>query len=173
METFLEILKFSIPAIVVGGVAYLILKMLLDDNQKRRDWEYRLNNQKVITPLRLQAYERLIIFLERISPDVLILRSQTSKMTAGTLHRDMLQLINHEFEHNMSQQLYISASAWMVIKNAKENTLKFINLVAGQIDAKAPAMDLSKAIVDEMIQSGNTATSTAIDYLKKEVQKLF
>lgn len=173
METFLEILKFSIPAIVVGGVAYLVLKMVLDDNQKRRDWEYRVNNQKVITPLRLQAYERLIVFLERISPDSLIVRSQTSKMSAGRLHRDMIQLVNHEFEHNLSQQLYVSASAWIVIKNAKENTVKFINLVAGKVDAKAPAMELSKAIVDEMMQSGNSAASVAIDYLKKEVQKLF
>ncbi len=173
METFLDILKFTIPAAVVFITTYFVLKMLLEDNQKRRNWEHRLNNQKVITPLRLQAYERLIVFLERISPDALMLRSQTNKMSAGMLHRDMLSLINHEFEHNLSQQMYISAEAWLVVKNAKENTLKFINLVSGKIDPSTPALELSKAIVNEMIESGTTATATAIDYLKKEVQKLF
>jgi len=173
METFLEILKFSIPAIVVGGVAYLILKTLIDDNRNLREWEYRMNNQKFTTPLRLQAYERLIVFLERISPDALILRSQTTKMTAGRLHHDILKLINHEFEHNLSQQLYVSTNAWIVVKNAKENTIKFINLVASKVNSKSPAMELSKTIVDTMIQSRDSATSIAIDYLKKEVQKLF
>lgn len=173
METFLDILKFTIPALVVSATTYFVLKMLLEDNQKRRNWEHKLNNQKVITPLRLQAYERMIVFLERISPDALMMRSHTNKMSAGTLHRDMLSLINHEFEHNLSQQMYISVEAWLVVKNAKENTMKFINLVAEKIDKNAQAIELSKALVNEMLQSGTTATNTAIDYLKKEVQKLF
>ena len=173
MDIVIDILQIIIPPSIVGIVVYFVLKKMLEENEKRRIWEYRKENQKVITPLRLQAYERITIFLERISIPSLIVRLNTNRMTAGQLHRDMIKAVNAEFEHNLSQQIYVSADAWIVVKNAKENTLKFINLVAKRVDPKEPSMKLIKALTDAVMESQSTASEVALDFIKKEVRRLF
>jgi len=173
MDIVIDILQIIIPPSIVGIVVYFVLKKMLEENEKRRIWEYRKENQKVITPLRLQAYERITIFLERISIPSLIVRLNTNRMTAGQLHRDMIKAVNAEFEHNLSQQIYISGDAWIVVKNAKENTLKFINLVAKRVDPKEPSMKLIKALTDAVMESQSTASEVALDFIKKEVRRLF
>ena len=173
MQWIIDFFQILIPPVIVGVVVYYVIKKMLEENELKRIWEYRKQNQKVITPLRLQAYERLTIFLERISIPSLIVRLNTPGMTAGALHRDMIRIINAEYEHNLSQQIYVSRDAWIVVKNAKENTLKFINLVAKRIDPKAPAMDLIKALTDEVMNSKSTASEVALDFIKKEVRRLF
>ncbi len=173
MDIIIDILQLIIPPSIVGVAVYYVLKKMLEENERKRIWEYRKENQKVITPLRLQAYERITIFLERISIPSLIVRLNTPGMTAGKLHRDMLKVINAEYEHNLSQQIYISRDAWIVVKNAKENTLKFINLVAKRVDANAPAMELIKALTDAVMESQSTASEVALEFIKKEVRRLF
>ncbi len=173
MQYIIQILTLIIPPTIVGVAVYYVLKNLLEENERKRIWEYRKENQKVITPLRLQAYERFALFLERISIPSLIVRLNSPNMTVGQLHRAMLKIINAEYEHNLSQQIYISNSAWIVIKNAKENTLKFINLVAKNIDPKAPAMELIKALTNKLMESKNTPTQVALDFIKQEIRRMF
>ncbi len=173
MDIIIDILQLIVPPSIVGVAVYYVLKKMLEENERKRIWEYRKENQKVITPLRLQAYERITIFLERISIPSLIVRLNAPGMTAGRLHRDMIKAVNAEYEHNLSQQIYISRDAWIVVKNAKENTLKFINLVAKRVDPKAPAMDFIKALTDAVMESQSTASEVALEFIKKEVRRLF
>ncbi len=114
MNTFLDVLKYTIPSLIVFATAYFILKTFIESEEKKRTLEIRTKNQKLITPIRLQAYERLTLFLERISPNSVILRVQKPNMTASQLQREMLNIIRTEFEHNLSQQIYISKQAWEV-----------------------------------------------------------
>jgi Na+/H+ antiporter NhaC len=104
----LEILKITIPSLIVFLTAYFVLKAVLKKEHESRKIEVVLQNKKIITPLRLQAYERIVLFLERISPNSIIIRLQTPNMTIGQLHKEMLTTIRTEFEHNLSQQLYLS-----------------------------------------------------------------
>jgi len=173
METFLEILKYTLPSLIVFGTAYLIIKTFVDNDQKKRKIEIRLANQKTITPIKLQAYERLTLFLERISPESMIVRIQDPKMTSGFLHQALLKTIRAEFEHNLSQQIYVSTNAWAVVKTAKENVVKLINNSADKVDKSSPSFELSKVILETMMSNNIMPTNTAIDFLKKEVSNYF
>jgi len=173
METFLEILKYTLPSLIVFGTAYLIIKSFIDNDQKKRKIEMRLANQKTITPIKLQAYERLTLFLERISPESMIVRIQDPKMSSGFLHQALLKTIRAEYEHNLSQQIYVSANAWAVVKTAKENVVKLVNNSADRVDRKSPSFELSKVILETMMSNNIMPTNTAIDFLKKEVSNYF
>ena len=173
MNAFLDVLKYTIPSLIVFATAYFILKSFIESEEKKRTLEIRTKNQKLITPIRLQAYERLTLFLERISPNSLILRVQKPNMTASQLQREILAIIRTEFEHNLSQQIYISKQAWEVSKSAKENLVKLINASADKVNPKADAMELSKVILQTIITVGASPTQAAIDFLKTEVNQFF
>ncbi len=100
----------------------------------------------MITPLRLQAYERAILFLERISPENLIMRVNKSGFTCQQLQSELMQTIRSEFEHNLSQQIYISHGAWEMLKIARGRTIQLINSLAEKIPKDSPSINLSKAI---------------------------
>jgi len=169
----LEILKYTIPALVVFLTVFYILHSYFEDQEKKRQIKTALKNRKLITPLRLQAYERVILFLERISPESLIMRISESGMTSKQLQTEMLASIRAEFDHNLSQQLYLSNEAWMQVKNARSSTVKLINLVADKVTGDLPYHHLSTSILEVIMEAEKTPSSVAIEFLKNEVQKLF
>ncbi len=169
----LEILKYTIPSLVTFLTVFYILHSYFEDQEKIRQSKASLKNRKLITPLRLQAYERVILFLERISLDSLILRISETGMTSKQLHAGLLTTVRAEFDHNLSQQLYMSDEAWEIVKNAKSNTIKIISLAADKIQGEAPYINLSTKIMESLMELDKTPTAAAIEYLKKEVQRLF
>jgi len=173
MDIFLEILKYILPALIVFFTAYLSIRLLIKNDQQKRDFEIMVKNRNVITPIQLQAYERLTLFLERISPDALVMRLNKEKITAKQLQNEMLKTIRAEFDHNVSQQVYISSKAWEMIKNAKERTIKLINTTAMTIKPDASGLHLSKAILEKVAEQDELATRMAIEHLKQEVRNYF
>ena len=163
--------------LITGGIvfftAFYVLKMFLDNESKKRLLEYNNQNLKLITPVRLQAYERIILFLERIAPNSLIIRLQVPGMQSLQLQMEMLSLIRAEFEHNLSQQIYMSDNAWQVANSAKENVIKLINISAESIDKDAPAIELSKKIMEQWVNTNPSPVKTAIVFIKNEVSTLF
>ncbi|MGC9330540.1 MAG: hypothetical protein ACP5DZ_01525 [Bacteroidales bacterium] len=168
-----EILQITIPALLVLATAIYMMQRQSKKEHELKLTELALNNQKTITPLRLQAYERVVIFLERITPNSIVFRLQTPTMTAGQLHKEMLELIRAEYEHNLSQQLYLSSHAWGKVKQAKELTIKLINEAADSIKPDDNALQLSRAIFDKLVEHEKAPTHEAIDTLKEEIHKLF
>jgi hypothetical protein len=132
-----------------------------------------VETQKILFPLRLQAYERIILFLERISPNNLIMRMNLSEMNVLQLQSALIRTIKEEFEYNLSQQLYISFGAWELVKNAKEETIKLIHLSAGKLDQTAPSGELVRMILEMTLQQESLPVNQALDGVKREVQKLF
>lgn len=173
MIAFLEILKYILPSVVVLLASYFAMKAFFDNEKNKRRIELRSSNQKLITPIRLGAYERLVLFLERIQPDSMLMRLQQKGMTSKDLQSDLLSLIRAEYEHNLSQQVYVTNQAWEVVKSAKENTVKIINMSAGKISPQASSFDLSKAILETVMQANKTPSTVAIEYLKNEVRQFF
>lgn len=153
LTLILEILKYVIPSLVVLFTAIYLIKMFLENDQKKRIFELKLSNHKIITPVRLQACERLIMLLERILPENLILRVNQAGMTAAELHGSLLKNIRDEFDHNLSQQLYISSLTWDLIRGAREEMVRIINTAFAQAgenaDASIFAMQIFK-IVSEL-----------------------
>ncbi|MFO8236621.1 MAG: hypothetical protein R6U04_14585 [Bacteroidales bacterium] len=169
----IEILKYTIPAFIVFVTAFFTLRMLMKNDQKKRNHELILKNQNLITPIRLQAYERLTLFLERISPDALVMRLNKENMTVSQMQNEMLKTIRSEFDHNLSQQIYVSPQAWLMVKNARENVVKLVNTTAQEFKSGDPAIKLSKSLLQKIMESENTPTKGAIQYLKKEVKNYF
>ena len=100
MEIAADILKITIPALLVMLTAWLLLRNMLKNDQDRRRQELLLQNSRTVTPIRLQAYERIILFLERISLESLIVRVSSAEMSANQLHSAMLNAIRNEFEQD-------------------------------------------------------------------------
>ncbi|MCK9611564.1 MAG: hypothetical protein PHR81_12270 [Bacteroidales bacterium] len=173
MEDFLDILKYILPSVVVFITAYYILKAFLENGTRKKMLEIKLNNQGVITPLRLQAYERIILLLERISPGSLIIRLAKSDMSAKELQALLVQSIRDEFEHNLSQQIYISSTAWELTRTAKEEMTKMVNLAALKLNETATAADLGSMIFEMSSQQAKLPVSNAIEYIKKEVRQMY
>lgn len=171
MEVIFDILKYTIPSVIVLLTSYFIINSYLRSDRDKRKLEITLDNQKIITPIKLQAYERLTLLLERISPESLIMRTNKPGMTAQQLQAELLSSIRAEFEHNLSQQVYISIKAWDVIKGAKANLIRIINSAAENIDPKSEAIILSRAIIEMERDLEKTPTRTAINFLKQELNQ--
>jgi len=146
MESVLEILKYVLPSLIVFATTVYLVKKYFDGEEKKRQQQSVLNNQNMITPLRLQAYERAILFLERISPENLIMRVNKPGLTCQQLQSELLHTIRSEFEHNLSQQIYISHGAWEMLKIARGRTIQMINTITEKQPHDSPAINLSKAI---------------------------
>ncbi|MEN8119981.1 MAG: hypothetical protein ABFS35_06530 [Bacteroidota bacterium] len=173
MDIFLNSLQYTIPSIVVMLTAYLLIKQFYDKEIRQQKHELLMNNQKLITPVRLQAYERMILLLERISPENLLTRVYTSGMTINVFKASLLQNIRSEFDHNLSQQIYISSESWDVIKLAKENMVKLLNIAAKNLGPSAQANDLSRTILEMYLKVDSPPLKVAIEKLKNEFSNTF
>lgn len=173
MDNLLIALQYTLPALVGLGAAVLIIKAFIDKEFRERKNDYVLKNQKIITPIRLQAYERIIMFLERISPGNIITRVQEAGMTARQLQMQLIQQVRAEFEHNISQQLYITDESWEIVKNSKENLIKLINVASKDMSVDATAFDLTRAILDVYLKVENPPIELALMKIKQEFYQNF
>jgi hypothetical protein len=172
MET-MDILKIVLPAILVLLTAYLLIDKLLRSEIKRRNFELRKESLSTLTPIRLRAYERLILVLERTTPTALILNVAKPGMTNMELHTQLLASIRQEFSHNLSQQIYVSNEIWTCIRSAQESLLRLVNTCASKCNPANSANELSERIIQVYNASNQTPTEVAIDLLKKEVRLYF
>ncbi len=172
METIAEILKITLPALLVTISAWLVLRSMVKNDQEKRRQELILQNSRTIIPIKLQAYERIILFLERISLESMLVRISTPGMTASQLHSGLLTTIRSEFEHNLSQQIYMSPQAWEIVRNARSGTIKLINSEFEKLPANASGMDFSKQLLTSVMELDKEPTRVAIDFIKAEISRI-
>ncbi|HET6226900.1 MAG TPA: hypothetical protein VFF27_11515 [Bacteroidia bacterium] len=170
-ETF-EIVKIILPAGIVFLTTYYLVKNFLDHESKKRVLDVKMANQAVLTPIRLQAYERVILFLERINPNGMVMRLNKTG-SAANFQGELLKTIRSEFEHNLSQQIYMSNKSWEAVVKAKEETIKLINIAATKVSADASAMDFAQAVIGVSSQLSELPTKPSIEVIKKEIAKEF
>lgn len=173
MDAFLDILKYILPSTIVFLAVYFVLKKQQDTQLKREVVKGRQNLQNTVLPIRLQAYERMILLLERITPQNLVMRGNNNTGTAGQLHQELLAAIRAEYEHNLSQQVYISKAAWEAVKRAKEETIKIINISASKVNDNAKGIELSKMVLELSMKLEKLPTQLAIDFIKEEARSFF
>ena len=172
MEALADILKITIPALIVFLTSYFLLRNMIRNDQDKRRQELILQNSRTVTPIKLQAYERIVLFLERISLESMLLRVSTSDMTAAQLHSALLSTIRSEFEHNLSQQIYMSQQAWEVARNARSNMIKIINSEAEKMPPDSTGMALSKQLLEKIMELDKEPTRVAIEFIKAEVARM-
>lgn len=173
MEFFLEILKLTLPAVIVAATAYLLLKALLDERQRIDHALLRNDAQKITLPLRLSAYERLMLLCDRADIANTMLRVRMPGMKVRELRGVLLMAINQEFEHNVSQQLYVSDTLWQIIRMAKNNTLALVTMTGPELDPNSDAEALSNALLLALDEQSITPLQTAILAVRTEAGKLF
>ncbi|GAA4312730.1 hypothetical protein [Compostibacter hankyongensis] len=128
---------------------------------------------RITLPLQLQAYERLVVWVERVSPEQLIGRLNQPGLDTATMQQLLIQTIRAEFEHNISQQIYVSAAAWEAVCTVKEQLISLINRVAAQLPPAEPALTLNKKLLELVLQSqAPFPTRTALGVLNAEAKKL-
>ena len=160
---------------LTGYIYYLLTKRDCDNHQKTQMLQMRIDEHreavKLVTPIRLQAYERMALYLERISPDSLVLRCYQPGMDTKLLQGVMTKTIRDEWEHNLSQQVYISSEAWRLIRQAKDEMMGVINSAAITIPEDADPTRLASAIF-ATVAEGQLPTATALEFLKQEMRDL-
>ncbi|MFY8021658.1 MAG: hypothetical protein ACOVP1_10685 [Bacteroidia bacterium] len=170
---FLEITKYLIPALIVFVITYYQFKIFFDTEYQKRLLDLKTEQGKTMQPLKLQAYERCILLLERMSPENLVLRVHKPGVSATQLKVDLINEINSEFNHNVSQQLYVSGQAWQVIRVVKEEMINLINMAYQDLGPNAVGLDLSKSIFEQLIKLENVPTHKALIFIKKEFDLVF
>jgi hypothetical protein len=173
MDILLDILKYTIPALIVFLTVVVMLRTWSRNEDKRRQSEFNINLSDDVLPVRLQAYERSILLLERISPESLVMRVSRSDYTARLLQQELLSNITSEFEHNIAQQTYLSTEAWEKIKAAKNQIINLVNETASEVKPDAKGPTLGKLILERLTELKNPPSQVAIDFLKQEVKTLF
>lgn len=171
----LEILKYTLPSIVVFITAYFLFKEqskkeveLEKIEQQNRAME---KTQEVLLPVKIQAYERLMLFLQRIHPNQLVIRNSNKDQNIVQLQAALIKSVRDEFEHNMSQQLYVTDKSWQKVSNAKEECLKQINFSASKLNSDVKGNELGALLINNFGQLNPNPIQQAIEQLKNDLNQ--
>ncbi|WP_044404197.1 hypothetical protein [Lacinutrix sp. Hel_I_90] len=170
-DQLLNLLMFAIPSLIVGAIAFLFFREHIQNEDNRRMFLIHKQLQKESLPQRLQAYERLTLFLERINPNKLLIRITPASSNKNDYEALLINGIEQEFEHNLSQQVYISESCWSIINASKSATIQLIRKV-GMSDKIDTAEKLREAVLTEMMDK-SAPSNAGLSYIKKEVGELW
>ncbi len=173
LSVILEIIKLTIPALIVYFTVRSMLKQYFSNQQSTEMLKMQKGKQEHTLPLRLQAYERLSLFCERISLPSLILRTRQEGMNAAQLRISLLLAIQQEFEHNITQQVYVSDQLWQIIKLSRDDAVQVITQATEAVDLKDDARKLAEAIMHLDNQREMAAADKALMAIKKEAGLLF
>lgn len=167
----IEYVAYLLPAIVVGIVAYYFFKGHTANEEGRRRYLVQKEAQKYMLPQRLQAYERLTLFLERIDPNRLLIRVKPYSDSIEDYEKLLVRNIEDEFEHNLAQQIYISPEGWNLINAAKNATIQIIRQSA--MKENEGDVDKFRQSVIERFMEEVTPSAKALTYIKSEVAEMF
>ena len=174
MEGLIEILKIILPAGAVFLAVYFLVQRFFENEQKRRDHELKRATQSMLTPQKIQAYERMVIFLERINPNSLVIRVNKNGLNCRQFHLELINTIKSEYEHNISQQVFLSYGAWELVKTAKEEIIKLINISATKVPQDANSSELAMMILNIVAAvEKKMPNEIALEYIKKEIAQIF
>lgn len=173
MKVLYTIALVTIPTAFVGMGMYMVIRAYLRRDENLRLLELRMATNKETRLLKLQAYERMALFLERIAPAAVISRVLDPDMVNHELQLAIIRNIRSEFEHNLSQQIYISSDAWNLVVSAKDELIKATGMIAQQVSPDTAAPQVARIILESIANSGQMLpTQTALEFLKHEAREL-
>ncbi len=173
MDITVQIIVSILPALVVFMTTALFLKKQSEKEMRRAQLEYKkpIKSQNFLSE-RMEAYQRSILLLERINPNSLVMRIHNPAFPAKVFQSELIKAVREEFDHNVTQQLFVSIDAWKILKSAKDETLKIINLAGQQMNDLSMSTDLAGKIFEIVGEVGELPSEIAVEYLKKEFQEL-
>ncbi len=168
---FIDLLISFLPAVIVAFISFYFFNLHVRNEERRRRFLLHRENQKQAFPLRLQAYERMVLFLERISPGKLLSRMAPVGEDKKGYASLLVNTIDQEFEHNLTQQIYISDECWNTIKAAKNATIALIHKTTLKKEVDS-ADKMREVILTGLIEKG-APSDTALAYIKDEISDMF
>ncbi|OQD43562.1 DUF7935 family protein [Croceivirga radicis] len=169
-ENILQLFGFLLPAVVTGVVAFYFFKMHTKNEEGRRRYLLHKNTTKDTLPIRLQAYERMALFLERIAINNLVVRVHPVGQDKSNYENLLIKQIENEFDHNLSQQIYMTDQCWNIIKAAKNATIQAIRSAA--MSESDTADKLREDILNQSMEKSSPSV-TALAFVKKEISELW
>ena len=171
ISRIIDLFLFAIPSLITGIIAYYFFKEHTKNEDGRRRFLLKKDMQVNAMPLRLQAYERIALFLERISPSKLLIRIAPNNSNKADYETLLIQSIEQEFEHNLSQQIYISDKCWSIATTAKNATIQLIRK-ASMLEKTDTANKLREVVLTEMMER-RSPSDAALSFIKEEVFDLW
>ncbi|MBS9464127.1 MAG: hypothetical protein AAF348_13515 [Bacteroidota bacterium] len=169
-DDIFQLFAYLLPAVVTGAIAFYFFRLHTKNEEGRRRFLLHKDSQKDTLPIRLQAYERMVLFLERIAINSLVVRVGPNGKDKGAYENLLIKQVETEFEHNLSQQIYMSEECWNIIKAAKNATIQIIRS-AGMSATDSPDK-LREDILNQTMEK-QSPSSTALSFVKKEVGELW
>ncbi|MBC8985900.1 hypothetical protein H9X96_08930 [Pedobacter sp. N36a] len=166
------VVPITVAGVVTVSVGYYLIKNDIDKYFRLR-FAGKKDERTQLFGLRLQAHERLIIFVERINPSNLLLRVYMPGISVPELQASILNEIRSEYQHNVTQQLYVSERIWNVIRKLKDDTLAMVNNGVQGLPEQATGMDLSKKVLQQMAEIPDNPYDLTLDLIKKDIHQLF
>ena len=176
MNTAILSIILTIVVLIFGF--WLIQHSNFRNEERKRQWELKRDSQRVISPIRMRAYERLALLLERTKPEHMLMELRAKEpdalntWTIGQVQQYLLQTIRAEFDHNQSQQVYVSDEVWDMIINARDQMASFVISMAAQVPADANAQVYATTLLTAYTTNGLTPTDKALEALKEEAKSL-
>ena len=169
----LDIIKYTVSGLGVVWIAFYLLKPYLDRSENIQLIELKKTISNQTLPLRLQAYERIVLFIERVNPANLLIRLNGPAYSAAELHSLIVAEIRNEYQHNITQQLYVTTRAWGVVKRVKDDTLGIINNAVKALPENATGMELSKIILTHLSKLEDNPYDIGTNLVKQDMEALF
>ena len=173
MDILAQIALIVLPAGAVLLTVVLFLRKQSEKDLRNMQIELKKERQSFFLPNRVEAYQRAVLLMERISPNSLVMRIHNPGLPAKMMQAELLKAIREEYDHNVAQQIFISPKAWEMVRNSKEETIKIINIAGGQMSDISMALDLSAKIFEFTAEVGQLPTEITTEFLKRELQELF
>jgi hypothetical protein len=169
----LDIIKYTVAGLGVVWIAFYLLKPYLDRSESIQLLEFKKSISAQTLPLRLQAYERVVLFIERVNPANMLLRLNGPGITAAEMHALIVNEVRNEFQHNITQQIYVSSRAWGVVKQLKDDTLSIVNNAVKALPETATGLELSKTILGHLSHLENNPYDIGASMIRKDLEDLF
>ena len=173
MDVLTELAKILLPAALVLYAMYLGIIAMISRELDVEKMEIRQKSIEVTLPVRMQAYERICLFLERISPNNLLVRVSDPSLSAPAFQQLLLKEIRDEYNHNVSQQIYMSIEVWDMVKSAKEDLIMDINQAADGLDEESTSLDLTKKIFEQVMNKKVDPIDNTLKALKEEISQTY
>ncbi|KAB1154817.1 DUF7935 family protein [Flavobacterium luteum] len=165
----IELLAYTLPALITGVVAYYFFDLHTKNEEGRRRYLLNKDAQKDALPLRLQAFERMVLFLERINPTKLLIRITPISSNKNDYENYVIAQIEQEFEHNLTQQIYMSDACWTIIITAKNATIQMIRKAS--MSERVDSADKLREVILSDLMDKQTPSSAALSFLKNEINE--
>ncbi|WP_214071950.1 hypothetical protein [Mucilaginibacter sp. dw_454] len=169
----LDIIKYTVAGLGVVWIAFYLLRPYLDRNESIQLVELKKTISNQTLPLRLQAYERVVLFIERINPTNLLIRLNNPDYSAAELYVLIVAELRNEYQHNVTQQIYVSPNTWAIVKRLKDETLGLVNYAIKDLPETATGLELSRAVLTQVSNSENNPYDSGLALIRNELEQLF